>query len=216
MMRWVSGEPAISRPCGEGVAELLERRRLEVGRRYRRCRRIGGIEAGSAAIEEPRKLPHQAERGRAGGDPAPGQARTAAAPTPAPLCRAKNMDQGRHIDQGIVAIGSLPVDEPQPLAIEQDVRGIEVVVTGDQCGAVPGIGLADALKALAVTIEQARCEQAGIEQAAKQGSNHVKDSRTPAERPASPAAGRQVCRGRAPGPASRRDSRTADVPARNP
>jgi len=41
------------------------------------------------------------------------------------------IEHNRRIDQGIIATGRFPVDQPEPFAIEQDVARHGVVVTGD-------------------------------------------------------------------------------------
>ena len=71
------------------------------------------------------------------------------------------IDHDRRIDEGIIATGRFPVDQPELLTIEQDVARGGVVVAGNQPGRACIVGFAEQFKALHMRIEQAGRKQTG-------------------------------------------------------
>ena len=159
----------------DGGAELGRRERRQVGLRHQ-VRQVGGVEAGGAAVEQPHQLAYQDQAGAQG--PVGCAAQPGLQQQPFQFGRAgEEQGEDRHIDQRVVAVCRLPVDQPQPLAVEQDIAGVRVVVAGDQRSIVPRVGLADALEAFLMPVEQAWGEKTRAEQATQQGLSAPRDSR---------------------------------------
>ncbi len=83
------------------------------------------------------------------------------------------VEHDRHIDQRIVAVGRLPVDQPQALAIEQDVVRDRIVVAGDQFRRACVIGFAEPFKAFDMRVQQAGRKNTGSAHMRKQAGDDI-------------------------------------------
>jgi len=80
----------------------------------------------------------------------------------------------RDIDEGIVAIGRFPVDQPKAFSVEQDVARDGIVVAGDEPRQTGIVGVAELLKARDVRIKHARRKQTGSPHMREQARDDVR------------------------------------------
>ena len=68
----------------------------------------------------------------------------------------------RNVRERIVPECRFPIDQPQPVPVEQDVPGVRVIVGGHMGGRIPRVRGHDAFEAFPMGIEQTCCES-GLE-----------------------------------------------------
>ena len=68
---------------------------------------------------------------------------------------------GRHVDERVASRRGFPIDQPQPVAVEEEVLVVRVVVAGDERVGLPRVGGPDPLEAVPMGVQEPWCHPAG-------------------------------------------------------